>query len=83
MDFPVDDDGKSLIEDLVRQGRYASATDVVEEGLRLLAEREAKFTALREHVQRAIAEGGRFTGADVEASVETALDEWERQQFKT
>ncbi|WP_081716706.1 ribbon-helix-helix domain-containing protein [Asticcacaulis sp. AC460] len=58
MDLPVDENSERLIERLVGEGRYASPTAVVEEGLRLLVEREAKLTALREHVQNAIAGGG-------------------------
>ncbi len=36
-----------LIERQVTQGRYDSASDVVQAGLRLLEEREAKLEALR------------------------------------
>jgi len=36
-----------FIERQVTQGRYASASDVVQSGLRLLEEREAKLEALR------------------------------------
>jgi len=37
-----------FVEEQVSQGRYGSATDVLRAGLRLLEEREAKMTALRE-----------------------------------
>jgi antitoxin ParD1/3/4 len=37
----------SFVEAKVAEGRYASATDVVRAGLRLLEEREAKLVALR------------------------------------
>ena len=74
MELPVDENGERLIEQLVRDGRYASATDVVEDGLRLLAKREAKLAALREHIQNAIAEGGSFTSDEIRANIEKALE---------
>lgn len=40
MDVSIDEHGEKLISKLVAEGRYASATDVVEEGLRLLKNRD-------------------------------------------
>lgn len=66
-----------FVEDVVREGRYGSASEVVREGLRLVEEREAKLKALRETIHAAIAEGGRFSDAEVEADIESVLDQWE------
>jgi antitoxin ParD1/3/4 len=45
--FGLGDHFWSFVEAKVAEGRYASATDVVRAGLRLLEEREAKLAALR------------------------------------
>ncbi|MBI3275710.1 MAG: type II toxin-antitoxin system ParD family antitoxin [Methylocystis sp.] len=66
---------EEFIEGLVKQGRYASATEVMREGLRLVEEREAKLRSLRETIEASIAEGGELTdeevGADLRAHVES------------
>jgi antitoxin ParD1/3/4 len=46
-DLAVDDYFAEFIERQVKDGRYRSASDVVEAGLRLLEVREAKLEALR------------------------------------
>ena len=50
---------EEFIDALVKSGRYASATEVMREGLRLVEEREAKFKSLRETIEASLAEGGR------------------------
>lgn len=50
MDLSVDEHGEKLIMKLVAEGRYASATDVVEEGLRLLKKRDAGIGAAHRKV---------------------------------
>ena len=49
---------EEFIDALVKSGRYASATEVMREGLRLVEEREAKFNSLRETIEASLAEGG-------------------------
>lgn len=58
----------SFIETQIAQGRYGSATDVVQAALRLLEEREIKLAALR----AALIEGetsGQATPFDFEAFI--------------
>ena len=45
--FTLGDHFASFVESKVAEGRYASASDVVRAGLRLLEEEEAKLAALR------------------------------------
>jgi antitoxin ParD1/3/4 len=61
---------EEFIDALVRSGRYASATEVMREGLRLVEEREAKFNSLRETIEASLAEGGENTIAEARARIE-------------
>lgn len=54
-----------FVEAAVKSGRYGSASEVVREGLRLLEEREAKLTALRDTLNASIAQGGAHEADDV------------------
>lgn len=56
-----------FVEDTVAEGRFASASDVVREGLRLMEERETKQKSLRETIQVSIVRGGSNTAEDVRA----------------
>lgn len=49
---------EAFVEGVVQDGRYGSASEVVREGLRLVEEREAKLSALRQTIEASIAEGG-------------------------
>ena len=78
MDVAIGERWEGFVQDAVRNGRFESASDVVNEGLRLVEEREAKLQALRETLQASIARGGSNTGADVLAHAKASLDTWER-----
>lgn len=80
MDVPVGPHWESFVEASVAEGRYASAVDVVNEGLRLVEERDAKLKALRETLQASIARGGSNTVEDVRRRLKLDLDAWEREQ---
>ena len=62
-----------FVDEVVSSGRYGSASDVVQEGLRLMQAQEEKLQALRATIQASIAEGGELTDEDVAASVERTL----------
>ncbi|MEZ6188037.1 MAG: type II toxin-antitoxin system ParD family antitoxin [Planctomycetota bacterium] len=55
-----------FVEALVAEGRYGSVSEVVRTGLRLLEEREAKLTLLREAIRTGL-ESGPGTSFDVDA----------------
>jgi antitoxin ParD1/3/4 len=52
---------ENMVRDLVKSGRYASASEVLRDGLRLLEEREeqreAKLAALREAIREGMESG--------------------------
>lgn len=73
---------EEFVDEIVKSGRYGSASEVVREGLRLVEEREAKLKALREHLEAAIARGGEHSSEDVMASVEQTLSDWEAARRK-
>lgn len=54
--YAIGDHFESFIKDQIRQGRYASASEVVRDGLRALEEREqlraVKLESLRAELQR-------------------------------
>ena len=60
---------EALVRDLVESGRYASASEVMRDGLRLLEEREeqraAKLAALRRAIQEGIDSGPSIPAEEV------------------
>lgn len=60
---------EEFVEGVVQDGRYGSASEVVREGLRLVEEREAKLTALRQTIEASIAEGGARSQEEVSTTL--------------
>lgn len=60
---------EKFVEQTVREGRYGSASEVVREGLRLVEEREARLTALRDHLNASIAAGGTNGDDELDAAL--------------
>lgn len=48
---------ESFVADLVRSGRYASASEVMRDGLRLLEDREARRKALIDAIEEGLKSG--------------------------
>ncbi|CDZ40758.1 type II toxin-antitoxin system ParD family antitoxin [Neorhizobium galegae] len=72
---------EKFIEEAVQDGRYGSASDVVREGLRLVQEREAKLSALRDTLQRSFERGGDVTEEELDASLEAAAEELRKEGY--
>jgi antitoxin ParD1/3/4 len=62
---------EGFVENVVKEGRYGSASEVVREGLRLVEEREARLRALRDTLNASIAEGGPAGDDELDASLDT------------
>ena len=70
--YVIGDHFEAFIKDQIRQGRYASASEVVRDGLRALEDREklrtVKLEALRKDIQR-----GEESGVGVPAKAAFAV----------
>lgn len=47
---------EAVVEDLVKNGRYGSKSEVLREGVRLIQEREARLAALDASIRRGLAD---------------------------
>lgn len=82
MNIAISERWEKFVEDTVEQGRYASAKDVVQEGLRLVAEREAKLKALREMIAESIAAGGDVSDEELDADLEVMAEALRKEGFQ-
>ncbi|WP_105426210.1 type II toxin-antitoxin system ParD family antitoxin [Neorhizobium tomejilense] len=81
MNVSIDARWEKFIEEAVQDGRYSSASDVVREGLRLVQEREAKLSALRDTLQRSFERGGDVSEEELDASLEAAAEELRKEGY--
>lgn len=79
MKISIDDRWRAFIDAAVTEGRYGSADDVVGEGLRLLAARDAKLADLRRTISASLAEGGAYSDDDIEAALDQQAAAWRAQ----
>ena len=66
---------EEFVDDLVKSGRYGSASEVVRQGLRQVEAQEAKLKTLREEIQAAIDEDVWYTADEVIDHINKQLDE--------
>jgi antitoxin ParD1/3/4 len=69
MNVSVGERWERFVERIVKSGRYGSASEVVQEGLRLVEEREAKLAALREKIDASIAAGEEAPGDQLDTAI--------------
>lgn len=72
MNVSIGERWENFVTRAVESGRYGSASEVVREGLRLVEEREARLSALRETIEQSIAASG---GSADEALLDNELAE--------
>lgn len=72
MSYAVSKYFDEFIRKQVESGRYNNPTEVLEQGLRLVEEREAKLVALKNHIEAAIERGGSFTDEEVAEAIENS-----------
>lgn len=81
MNVSIGDRWEAFVTEVVKQGRYGSASEVVREGLRLVEEREAKLKALRATLEESIAAGGESSEEEIDAALLAKSAELARQGF--
>lgn len=72
---------EKFIEEAVQDGRYGSASEIVREGLRLVEEREAKLSALRETLHRSIEAGGDVSEEELDAFLDAEFEKLEKEGY--
>ena len=70
MNVSLSERWEGFVANIVEQGRYGSASEVVREGLRLVEEREAKLIALRATLDTSIKRGGSLSDDDITKALE-------------
>ena len=75
MNVSIGDRWETYIEALLKDGRYASASEIVREGLRLVEEREQKLQALRDTINASIAQNVWYADDEVGAHLEATFVE--------
>lgn len=77
--YVIGDHFEAFIKEQIQQGRYASASEVVRDGLRALEDRErlraAKVEALRADIQRGADSGGAIEAGAVFSEVRKRVAE--------
>ncbi|TIO08726.1 type II toxin-antitoxin system ParD family antitoxin [Mesorhizobium sp.] len=81
MNVSLGDRWEIFVSNIVKRGRYGSASEVVREGLRLVEEREEKLRALRAMLDKSFADDGEATEQDIEAAMEAKAEQLAKEGF--
>lgn len=79
MNVSIGERWEGYVETLLKTGRYASASEIIREGLRLVEEREAKLAALRETIEGSLARGGENSDDDLNQRLAAVAEELRAQ----
>lgn len=72
---------EAVVHEMVKSGRYVSASEVMREGVRLVQEREAKLVALRETLNASIERGGAHSPDNVRQNLNSVASELAAQGY--
>ncbi len=75
MNVSVGERWAGFVEAVVKSGRYGSASELVRAELRLVEEREARLTALRDTLNASITQGNQHSADDVLAHLQVVGEE--------
>ena len=81
MDVSVGEHWEGFVATVVENGRYATASDVVREGLRLVEVNEAKLAALRAKIEASLASGECVSDEEVGQSLDATIAELIREGY--
>lgn len=81
MNVSVGERWEAFVADIVKAGRYSSASEVMREGLRLVEEREERLAWLRDKVNASIERGGANNHAEVRRRLAAVAQELEDQGY--
>ncbi|HEV7306301.1 antitoxin ParD1/3/4 [Ensifer sp. KUDG1] len=81
MNVSIGDRWEAFVSNIVKDGRYGSASEVVREGLRLVEEREQKLRALTSLLNKSISDGGEVSDADIDAALEARAAQLTKEGF--
>ena len=81
MNVSLGDRWETFVSNIVKHGRYGSASEVVREGLRLVEEREEKLKALRAMLDKSFADDGEATEQDIDAAIEAKAGQLAKEGF--
>jgi antitoxin ParD1/3/4 len=81
MNVSLGDRWEIFVSNIVKRGRYGSASEVVREGLRLVEEREEKLKALRAMLDKSFADDGEATEQDIDAAMEAKAKQLAKEGF--
>lgn len=81
MNVSIGDRWEAFVSNIVKDGRYGSASEVVREGLRLVEEREQKLRALTSLLNKSITDGGEASDVAIDAALEAKATQLAKQGF--